>query len=220
MEPKFQSSFIPKTQVASNYSSANNARGGVRTRSITGFLGVTIFTLAIILALGLIGYKYYLNYHIRQMGADLETARATIDPKAISELTKLSNRIVATGELIHNHRLISPLFDFLEKETAKSVRFSEFSYTSDGGLLVLELRGEAKGYEALALQSNIFNASSYFVNPIFSNLNLNEKGNVTFSFKATVNPDMLSYEKSKEQAVVPVEVFAPASTTATTTTPN
>src|SRR3989344_7203318 len=129
MEPKFQSSFIPKGPTTSS------AEGGIQMgrrreeKSLFSFLSAVIFILSILLALGMFGYKFYLKYRIEAMGADLERARAALQPEVIRELTRLDNRIISTKNLISKHQILTPLFEFLEVSTPRTVRFSGFQYS-------------------------------------------------------------------------------------------
>ena len=202
MEPKFQSSFIPKGPLASSAKDPFS-RQKTKERSLPAYLASIIFITSIVLALGMFGYKFYLKYRIDKMGVALEETRATLQPETIRELTRLDNRIISTKELVSKHRALTPLFEFLEISTSRTVRFNSFSYSTTDRGLELDMKGEARGYAALAFQADIFNKSKYFKDPIFSNLNLNEKGSVTFSFKATVDPSLVLYKGRVEPSLEP-----------------
>lgn len=217
MEPKFQSSFIPKGSFAPT--TAGTSKGQrFKERNLIEFLALVVFIISIVGALGVYGYKYYLKYRIEQMGKDLEQAQATLEPETINELTRLDNRINATKELISQHRALSPLFDFLETFTPKTLRFNDFRFLKTERGLELTMKGEARGYAALAFAADTFNKSGYFTNPTFSNLNLNERGDVSFSLVAVVNPIILSYSRVIENADTPV-VATSSATTASTSSP-
>jgi len=132
------------------------------------------------------------------MSADLEEARLAIQPEVIDELTRLDNRIISTKGLISKHHILTPLFKFLEVSTPKTVRFTDFQYTVTDKGIELSMRGEARGYATLALQADIFNKSQYFQDSIFSNLSLNEKGDVIFSFTTMLDPNLVSYSRGIE----------------------
>ena len=187
-------------------------RSAVREGSILGFVAGLIFSASVILALGIFAYELYLNYAIKSMARNLEDARAALEPETVIELTDLNKRIASTDELISRHSSLSVLFDFLEDNTLKGVRFSNFSYSTTQQGLVVIMRGEALGYAALALQAEAFNQSKILENPVFSDLNLDERGNVVFSMKAGVNPNSISYRRQAESIEIPV-VIPPAATT-------
>lgn len=220
MEPKFQSSFIPRSSVSSSAPNTPLARPP-RERDFFSFVAFAIFTLSIILAVGVFGYKFFLNYRIGAMGEELEEARSALAPETVTELIRLNARLASTGGLVRNHRIISPVFDFLELSTPESIRYTDFSYSSSNKGLELTLRGEARGYASLAAAAEVVNQSNYFQNASFSELRLDERGNVVFSMKATLEPALLSYERFVETAgVLPQTPVSPvATTTSATTTP-
>ena len=203
MDPKFQSSFIPKGPTTSFAPGAVMGQK-VQEKSLLSFLAIIIFTIAILLALGVFGYKFYLKYRIDRMGTDLETARATLNQETITELTRLDNRMKSVQTLLARHHVLTPLFAFLEVSTPKTVRFNSFQYTTSERGLEISMEGEARGYAALAFLADSFSRSENFKDVIFSNLNLNEKGDVKFSFSATVDQKFLSYQREIESIGLPV----------------
>lgn len=224
MEPKFQSSFIPKGPVATT--ATMNVGAKVKGAGLLGILGLFIFILAFVGAVGLFGYNWYLTSKIARMGESLEEARAALEPETINQIARLDARIVGTRELLDKHVVSSGVFDYLEDATLKSVRFSEFAFTSGGEKgLSLTMKGQAHGYGSVALQSDIFNKSKFFKNPVFSDLSLDDKGNVVFTFTTSLDPSLVSFKRYLQDenttpVSAPVEaqnVSAVASTTATTT---
>lgn len=202
MEPKFQSSFIPKGPLAATTTGPNLAKRPGE-KSILGLFGLVLFIVSVLGAAGVFGYKYYLKSNIEAMQADLEEVRAALNAEEIKELTHLHNRIVTTRELISKHVVLSPFFEFLETSAPRLVRFSELMYRTTAEGIEVNLRGESRGYGALALQANIFDQNNYFKSPAFSNLLLNERGDVTFSFRGLLDPGLISYAKLVESGAVP-----------------
>jgi hypothetical protein len=238
MEPKFQSSFIPRGPSAQSSAmpSPSLSMGARRPveRNIVSVVCGALFTLSIIFALGVFGYKLFLNYRIGQMGKELEAARAALEPETVNELIRLNSRIVSTKELIERHRIISPVFAFLQNATPKSVRYTDFEFNMTAMGLELTLHGEASSYAALASAAEVFNRSdSNFKKATFSDLQLDTKGNVGFSLQLEVEPTLLSYNRFIDangpaeallQAPLPVPASAgaaglPSTTTAATATP-
>ena len=229
MPPKFQSSFIPKAAPTSGGATVAYSGARVRVeRDIFSLLAVSIFTISLLMALGAYGYSFFLNYRIGQMGAELEQARATLAPETVSELVDLNSRLVSTDTLIKRHRIISPVFKFLEASTPKSVRYSDFNFSLTNNGLQLSLRGAATNYSALAVAAEAFNRNAYFQGPVFSDLSLDEKGRVMFSVRAVIDPQMFSYTRlvdslgagATKSLPAPIPVVATStSKTATTTAP-
>lgn len=227
MPPKFQSSFIPKGPISAPMQASQGAVRR-RPRDIVSMVAVFVFSLSVLSALGVFLYVGFLNYRVKSMTAELDRARAALSPETVNELVRLDDRIVSTGELIRRHRVLSPLFNLLESSTPRTVRFTEFDYRVMEDGPKLSLKGEAAGYAALALQADIFNKSPYLKNPVFSDLTLDERGNVVFVMTAALSPELLSYEREVNalytpEPVVPVgqATSTPAATsTSATSTPN
>ncbi len=56
------------------------------------------------------------------------------------------------------------------------------------------MRGEAKNYAYVAVQSDILDADKYVLDHIFSNLSLDGVGNVTFDLFMTLDPTLVYYK--------------------------
>ncbi len=211
MEPKFQSSFIPKGPVAAAGSVAETY--GRPHASFFGIVATFLFTISIILSLGVFGYERYLLAHIGTLGSDLTKARASMQPEVINELVRANQRIISTNDLLKKHTALSPFFDYLETATLKNVRFTSLEYlTTDRGI-VLTMHGQARSYGDVAEQSDSFNKSKIFIDPVFSDLDLDTKGNVIFTFKAGLDASAVSYKKRLEGLIVPaMPVIVPVAT--------
>jgi hypothetical protein len=211
MEPKFQSSFIPKGPVAPTGPVADAY--GRPHASFFGIVATFLFTISIILSLGVFGYERYLLAHIGTLGNDLKSARASMQPDVINELVRADQRMLSTKALLGKHTALSPFFDYMEAATLKNVRFTSFEYlTTDRGI-VITMHGQARSYADVAEQSDSFNRSKIFIDPVFSDLDLDAKGNVVFTFKAGLDPAAVSYKKRLEGIVIPPPQTAPAATT-------
>lgn len=197
MEPKFQSSFIPKGPIGSSVADTATGDKG-KHQSLLSFLALIIFILSIVLAAGVFGYKFYLKYSIENMGTALEEARSNLQSETISELMYLDSRIVSTKELVSKHKVLTPLFEFLELSTPKTVRFNNFNFSVAEAGIELSMIGEARGYSALAFTADIFNKTEFFKDPVFSDLRLNDRGDVVFSFRAIVDPKQVLYTRQIE----------------------
>lgn len=198
MEPRFQSSFIPKAPITPNagpHDTTVKQPGVKRTRTLMGVIGKLIFTLTILAAVGVFGYRFYLNYRIENMGVELTNARAELDPDTIEELLDLNDRLNVAQSLISRHQTLSTLFTYLEESTQPSVGLVSFEYMNTKEGLELLIRGEAEGYAALAAQADLWGENTSLREQTFSDLILNERGNVVFSFKALVDPSFVSYSK-------------------------
>ncbi|MEN9649812.1 MAG: hypothetical protein RL094_779 [Candidatus Parcubacteria bacterium] len=193
METKFQTSFIPKQPVTDS----------VRHSSGSGLLFVISF-IVLIASLaaggGVFLYGQYVDTSISEGKKQLERNENAFDPTTIQELTRLNDRISSVDVLLKQHVAVSNVFTVLSGTTLKNVRFNDFSFVNaGGGKVTMSMKGQATSYETVALQSRAFTDPSLrnvFRSPIFGDLNLDQSGNVTFSFSASVDPTLVSYYKS------------------------
>ena len=58
------------------------------------------------------------------------------------------------------------------------------------------MSGQAVGYRSVALQSDLFAKNKYFLDPVFSNLSLDEKGNVLFDLDFSVDLNFVNYKRT------------------------
>jgi hypothetical protein len=214
MDPKFQSSFIPKGPVATG-SPLTESYGRTHT-TLFAFISTTVFVISVVLAVGIFGYDRYLLAHIGTLGNDLTAAKQSLQPDTINALVRANQRILSTKTLLSQHVALSPFFDYLETATLKNVRFTQFLYeTTDKGIQVT-MHGMARSYTDVALQSDAFNKAGFIIGPVFSDLNLDAKGNVIFAFRATLDPSIVSYKKRLEGQPVATGTL-PQQTIATST---
>jgi hypothetical protein len=57
------------------------------------------------------------------------------------------------------------------------------------------MTGLAVGYSSVALQSDLFAKNKNLIDPVFSNLVLDEKGNVIFDLEFSVDPSFVDYKQ-------------------------
>src|ERR1035437_8359755 len=118
METKYQTSFIPKKPVASVE----------QRKSSTGMsLFMLISIILFLISLGLAGYILLeKKLLIQEIGTDQETitknkGNFTSDSNTIESLVLLNSRINVAEGLLGKHVAVSPIFDFLQQTTLKSV---------------------------------------------------------------------------------------------------
>ncbi|MBY0376731.1 hypothetical protein K2P96_02040 [Patescibacteria group bacterium] len=193
MEPNFQTSFIPKKPMVDDRT--------IPSRPISLFSLLSIFLLLTMFLVtgGLYFYKGVLTKSISQMESDLNLAKNRFEPAKITQLQVLDQRLKASSEILSSHIAISPIFSALEDITMKSVRFNKFTYTFDTTTaetkVVVKMTGQAIGYRSIALQSDLFTKNKYFIDPVFSNLALDDKGNVLFDLTFNVDPTFIDYKQ-------------------------
>ena len=199
METKYQTSFIPKKPITEAGSS--KTAGGMNF-----FLLVSIVVFLISLGLG--GWVYLekklLLQSIAKEKATIEQNRTGLIDNSITieNLVILNSRINVAKQLLAKHVAVSPIFNFLQQTTLKSVRFKNFSFNSNTkglsgqtGVGVI-MSGIASDWETVASQADEFGKPAYkqyISEPKISNLSLNTDGTVSFSFSAFITPQFLVY---------------------------
>ncbi|MBI2627460.1 hypothetical protein HYW72_00860 [Candidatus Nomurabacteria bacterium] len=195
MEQSFQTSFIPKKPIVKERA--------IPARPIGIFIIITIFVLFTVLlaTVALYFYKGILAKNITQMENDLNLAKNRFEPSKITELQLLDKRLRASSEVLSHHIAITPVFQALQAITMKTVRYTKFSYdfgnTKDAKdtKVIIKLSGQAVGYRSVALQSDLFAKNKNLIDPVFSNLALDDKGNVLFDLEFSVDPSLVDYKQ-------------------------
>ena len=193
MEQNFQTSFIPKKPILKEST--------IYARPVSIFLIASFFALFTVLIAtgGLYFYKGILVKKIDNMKNTLELAKNRFEPSKITELQIFDKRLISASDILSKHITVIPVFSALEQITMKSVRFTKFSYdlrTKDNPVINIKMSGIAIGYRSVALQSDLFAKNKNLIDPIFSNLTLDNNGNVVFDLEFSVNPSFVNYKQT------------------------
>lgn len=209
MEGLGQTSFIPKKPITSEtYDSG-------RSVSIVTVITVIVFFGSVALALGSYFYQSFLVKQLDSKKETLDKAKAGFDLDTIKDLKRLDTRIQSAKLLLDQHTAISTFFTVLEQSTLKTVQFSNFSITNDsasavGGasvgsnplastqasMIKFKMSGKAQSYNSVAIQADLFSKTVGIKEPIFSNLNLDDKGSVNFDVAGFIDPQIINYRKT------------------------
>ena len=198
MDAQFQTSFIPKKSTAA----------GISTRrpplaTLFFVISVIIFVITLVATIGVFSYKKIIIDRITNMSTELSSAKNAFEPRLIDTLTKFSNRVEVAKQVIGAHSVVSPIFDLLENETLASITFDNFKYDfNESGVSSLSMTGQAKSFNSVALQSDIFGQEKLLKGPVFSDLNLDQSGNVIFKFSVSVDRSLTSYKNLISKAVL------------------
>lgn len=209
-----QVSFIPKKPLAED--DVFFARQ--RPRSVIGLLAGLLFLASVGAYIGLYFYEDILLNDIQKKTADIDEVQREISSSPEIGQAKIFNaRADLARALLSKHIVVSPIFDFLSKNTLGSIFYGDFSFKDEKGVLTLTLSGESPSYSSLAYQADVFRASKDLANFSVESIELTKSGSVSFDFNMVFNPDFLSYEKSVSE-LVKDEASFPATTTIFTTT--
>ncbi len=198
MEQNFQTSFIPKKPMIQERA--------VQARPTSFFTVISIIILftMLIASGGLYFYKGVVSKSIVSKESALLLAKNRFEPEKITQLQTLDKRLKASADILSKHVAVSPIFAVLQDITMKTVRYTEFTYQQgnekDSKILV-SMKGEAVGYRSIALQSDLFAKENRIIDPVFSNLTLNDNGNVVFDLEFSVAPTLVQYQEVVKQGL-------------------
>ncbi len=192
MEKDFQTSFIPKKPITEERVSAPASVG------LLTIISIFILFTVLLASGGLYFYKGVVNKNITTMQDNLNLAKNRFEPSKIVELQSLDKRLTAATDILSNHVIISPIFQILSAVTMKTVRYTKFSYAldDDNKTVKVTMSGQATGYRAIALQSDLFTQNKLLIDPVFSNLNLDTSGNVLFDLTFSVDHSVVDYKQA------------------------
>ena len=221
MEPKFQTSFIPKKQMQSPVVGMQSIQRAQRAGvSIFMAIAVVVFIAALGSVGGAYAWKQYLLNKQTEYKQDLADRQTQFDLTTIQHLKKVNMQIDTARQLLNNHLDLTQIFGIIGQMTIEKVRFTSMDLTvppnlNDGIKLSLSGYGlsassnDTTGMQTIAFQSDVlgslskynltntkFNLSQIVKNPILSNPSPGENGKVSFGFSATVSAKTLSYEAS------------------------
>ncbi len=198
MEPKFQTSFIPKTPITSTGYSSYKTESSY---SVMGTISSLFFAIALLVSGGLFGYNTYMDSELKKTQVALSDARAAFQLEDNQKIILISDQLKSIKTLLNKHTTVSPIFGLLEKETLPTVRFTSFSFSRSAlGEVVASIEGEAQSYISLAQQTKIFSGLEYLKKLEVTDVNLTETGTIRTKMKAHIDADILLYTK-KIQAV-------------------
>ena len=209
MEQDFQTSFIPKKPMIDSRAVAPRPVGILTIACAFIFFAILLSTGALYF------YKAILANNITQMEKDLNLAQSRFEPSKITQLQSLDKRLRAANEVLSKHVAISPIFQTLQDVTMKTIRYTKFDYTFDEGtnsMVLVKMSGIAVGYRSIALQADLFTQNKSLIDPIFSNLSLDNTGNVLFDLNFSVDPSFVNYEQMLKTTAGTTGTSQPAGT--------
>lgn len=191
MPDRVTTSFIPKESLMQDRTPRTPRRSPF---VFLNLIGAGILIVTVLAAGGIFLLKSYTEQSIATKRTSLDRQRAAFEPATIEELLRLDRRINASSALLKSHYALTLVFDDLESRTGENVRFKTFKYEPAGpGRFAISMSGTAKSFNSVAVQSDAFGKSGIIKDPIFSNLNLDQSGNVIFEFSADVDPTRINF---------------------------
>lgn len=207
MDKEFQTSFVPKKTILEKEPRHSGSFSG-----LFNIIALVIFITSILGAGAAYFYRSSLEERVESYKVSLERARGQFEPGLITELQVLDKRMRAATTILENHIAVSPIFVLLGEITLPTVRYSDFSYEfnpENPNLVDVQITGEAKGYNYIALQADLFGENKFIKNPIFSEFTLDQLGNVDFALTFSVDKTLVLYESFLEREDSLGETFDP-----------
>lgn len=195
MDKEFKTTFIPKRNLAT----PNEIGSTVRNRKATGLVGLIAVLLFITTAVSVIGvflYKLRLDTIVKDQIESINRAEKAFEPNTIVELKKLDIRLRAATELLQNHVAVVDFFESFAETTLPDIQYSGIDIDFSQDVPTVTTDGLARGYLAIAQQSDILEENRYIQNPIFSDFSRTDVDRISFSLSFSINPELLVYGRS------------------------
>jgi hypothetical protein len=203
LPPTVPTSFVPKQPVQTT---RRAARGGGNLFLLASMI---LMGLAIAGAGAVFGYQYVLESIRDKKAEELAAAEASISRATIDEFLRLHNRLNVSEELLNEHLAISQFLDVLESLTVNPVVFDSLSLEMDEqGIAEVNMKGTADTFNALAAESAAFAAEKRIKRAIFSGIGVAEKGGITFSLRAELDPALITWDGVPSAGVVAPAISA------------
>jgi hypothetical protein len=210
MEPKFQTSFIPRKSTTATTSVVPQSGVQMRPRGKTMgsiFLAISML-LFIASAAGIIGvfaWQYYTEQKSEDLKRELGLREQQFNPNLIADLKAMNTSIDGIKALLDKHISVSKVFDVIGKFTIEKVRFLTLVLAVSEGSkpdLKVNLTGYGANLATVAFQSDVlgklkkYGLDNIFKNPSMTSPALSENGLISFGVTANINPSSLMYSKN------------------------
>lgn len=213
MEPKFQTSFIPKKQVASVGGLTGNSMGSgpmqQRAKSSLASAYMALAIIVFVISVGAVGGAYFFKSYLKTANEtykiDLAKMEEKFDINLIQKLKAKNAQIDSAKGLVNRHVAVSQVFDLIQRMTISDVRFSTMDLKGSPettGSYKLALKGLGKNLPAVAFQASVFSdlatygLDKFVTNPMITSQSFDTVGAVSFDFSADISREAISYKKS------------------------
>ncbi|MDD5068813.1 MAG: hypothetical protein PHN89_04425, partial [Candidatus Pacebacteria bacterium] len=149
MDPKLQTSFIPKKAL-------NDGAVVSRGINLVSLIVAIIFIITLATSAGVYFYSGVLDKQIDKETKTLKANEDALELPTLEQYIRLDTRIEAAKQILHNHVAVTPIFDTLQKTVLKSIQFSDLTLTFAGpDKITLAMKGQTLNYGSIAFQSDI-----------------------------------------------------------------
>ena len=194
MDPnQITTTFIPKKPLQQSPEETGALRSVRTPMGTLLIISIIVGILAAVTIGGIFLYKQYMVTNVESIQKALQTNEKELEPNLLADLNRLDKRLKTADLLLRQHVAPSPIFDLIEQNTLKTVRFSKFEFRNENNIYSVTMAGEANNYQSIALQSQNFGDVTAFRDVIFSDFTLTPKNRISFSVVFKVNADLINF---------------------------
>lgn len=198
MEPKFQSSFIPKRPTSDSIKDFSPVQ---KNKNIFSIIATLMFLVVLFASAGLFVYQKIIEKQIESASKELQDAKVALEVEKTQELIDAGARLSSIKGLLDKHFAVSEVVVLLQNLTVKTIKFADLTINNESGTPSISMNGESLTYNAIAKQSEIFNGNTFLTNSAFSDFALDEKGIVKFKFSGSLAGNLVSYREAIEAGI-------------------
>jgi len=205
MDSKIPTSFIPKDTIRTDL------RPRTEPASILTIIALLFLAGSLVYLAGIYVYRYLVYNEINKpcvttaegagscgLQESLKIETKELDRSKLESLKQLDTKLKQGTSVLNHHVALKPLFDFLGRTTIQNIQYLKFQFDKTG----VTISGVAKSYEDIAYQQKVFGTNDEAKNKIrsfvFSNFDLDPKGQVTFQLALVVDDKLLSYVETNQ----------------------
>ena len=176
----------PDTQASqtavSNQFASETPSAGLPWRLL--MFSIVFFGFFIFVYIGIkFGYESYLASQKNAVASSTATLAREINADDQNQFVNFYSQIFNLKKVFANHSFTSNIFKFLENNVAAGVYFTNATYSSASGKV--DISGVATSNATLVQQLAAFDASPDVSEAILTQMNYDDKGQVTFGVKVT-----------------------------------
>lgn len=145
----------------------------------------------VLVALGLVGYKFYLSSQVETKKASLDTYGKNLQNLPLDQMRKVSTRMRIINQLVKEHPSANVAFRIVEESIENQITYQgmELRYNEQTKGYTLSLRGNAPDYKTVAQQIDTLKRkpySNYISNLTIDGLAPDDVGKIGFTLRANI----------------------------------
>lgn len=195
MEPRFQTSFIPKNPVAVHKEDFSHT-----SISLFSILAIVFFVGSLVSSVFVFIEKRMIMRDTEETKSAIDLEKSSFDKKGADELILASDQMRAVKGILDKHIAISNLFLLLESLTIPNVSFKSFSFDAKGkGIVSVSIEMSAPSFSYLARQEDLLKSSQYIKDIKITGINKEESGLIKSTLNIDIDSKTVSYKEALEK---------------------